>query len=202
MILITHDLGVVAGVADRVLVMYAGRAAEIGGVDEVFAEPGMPYTAGLLASLPSLDHRSERLPAIPGTPPTGLGYGPGCAFAPRCPLAAEPCAVQPALTDIGAGARRGLSLRRPKAGGLTATALQPPVARDAQEGNGADDHAADDRRADDSGTRTTVAPTTGHQRQSPRRQAPDDSPPTTVAVVLSVTNLSKHFQVRGPSSAR
>jgi len=163
MLLITHDLGVVAGVADRVLVMYAGRAAEIGGVDEVFAEPGMPYTAGLLASLPSLEHRSERLPAIPGTPPTGFGYGPGCAFAPRCPLAAEPCATQPALTDIGAGHVAACHFAGPEAGGQAATALQQPVAHDPHEGNGADGHPG----ADDS------------------------------AVVLSVKNLSKHFNVRG-----
>jgi peptide/nickel transport system ATP-binding protein len=103
MILITHDLGVVAGVADRVLVMYAGKAVEIGGVDEVFAEPRMPYTAGLLASLPSLEQRRERLAAIPGLPPSGIGYGPGCAFAPRCPLAADVCATQPALIPVGSG---------------------------------------------------------------------------------------------------
>jgi oligopeptide/dipeptide ABC transporter ATP-binding protein len=75
MIMISHDLGVVAGIADRVLVMYAGKAVEVGGVDAVFAQPRMPYTAGLLASLPSLDHRKERLAAIRGLPPSGIGYG-------------------------------------------------------------------------------------------------------------------------------
>ena len=112
MILITHDLGVVAGVADRVLVMYAGRAAEIGGVDEVFAEPGMPYTAGLLASLPSLEHRSERLPAIPGTPPTGLAYGAGLRL--RAALPARRRAVRRPAGPDGhrCRARRGVSLRR------------------------------------------------------------------------------------------
>jgi peptide/nickel transport system ATP-binding protein len=103
MILISHDLGVVAGVADRVMVMYAGKAAEIGSVDDVFARPRMPYTAGLLASLPALDARRDRLPSIPGTPPSGLGYGAGCAFAPRCPLAAAVCAQQPALATVGLG---------------------------------------------------------------------------------------------------
>ncbi len=103
MILISHDLGVVAGVADRVLVMYAGKAVEVGSVDDVFARPRMPYTAGLLASLPSLDQRRERLASIPGTPPSGIGYGPGCAFAPRCPIAADECAEQPALISVGAG---------------------------------------------------------------------------------------------------
>jgi peptide/nickel transport system ATP-binding protein len=100
MILISHDLGVVAGVADRVLVMYAGKAVEVGAVDDVFARPAMPYTTGLLASLPSLDRRAERLASIKGTPPSGIGYGPGCAFAPRCPLAAEVCAEQPALRPV------------------------------------------------------------------------------------------------------
>jgi peptide/nickel transport system ATP-binding protein len=100
MILISHDLGVVAGVADRVLVMYAGKAVEVGRVDDVFARPAMPYTAGLLASLPSLDRRNERLAFIKGIPPSGFGYDPGCAFAPRCPIAAEPCAAQPPLVDV------------------------------------------------------------------------------------------------------
>jgi peptide/nickel transport system ATP-binding protein len=103
MILISHDLGVVAGVADRVMVMYAGRAVETGAVDDVFADPRMPYTAGLLASLPSLEQRSERLPSIPGLPPSGFGYGPGCAFAPRCPAAAGVCATGPALITVGPG---------------------------------------------------------------------------------------------------
>jgi peptide/nickel transport system ATP-binding protein len=101
MILISHDLGVVAGVADRVLVMYAGKAVEVGRVDDVFAHPAMPYTSGLLASLPSLDRRTDRLAFIRGIPPSGMGYGAGCAFAPRCPMAAEPCAAEPALLDIG-----------------------------------------------------------------------------------------------------
>jgi peptide/nickel transport system ATP-binding protein len=101
MILISHDLGVVAGVADRVMVMYAGKAVEVGQVDDVFAHPAMPYTAGLLASLPSLEERTDRLSFIKGIPPSGIGYGPGCAFAPRCPLAAEPCAAQPPLVSVG-----------------------------------------------------------------------------------------------------
>jgi peptide/nickel transport system ATP-binding protein len=103
MILISHDLGVVAGVADRVLVMYAGKAVEVGSVDDVFARPRMPYTAGLLSSLPSLDRRSDRLASIPGTPPSGIGYGPGCAFAPRCPIAAADCAEEPGLISVGTG---------------------------------------------------------------------------------------------------
>ncbi len=109
MILISHDLGVVAGVADRVLVMYAGKAVEVGPVDDIFARPAMPYTAGLLASLPSLDQRAERLAFIRGTPPSGIGYGPGCAFAPRCPMAAEPCAAEPPLRSITNGGADGVA---------------------------------------------------------------------------------------------
>src|SRR6185437_1078281 len=100
MILISHDLGVVAGVADRVPVMYAGKAVEVGKGADVFASPAMPYTAGLLASLPSLDQRTERLSFIKGIPPSGSGYGPGCAFAPRCPIAAQACAEQPPLRPV------------------------------------------------------------------------------------------------------
>ncbi|MGZ4799666.1 MAG: ABC transporter ATP-binding protein [Acidimicrobiia bacterium] len=91
--LITHDLGVVAGVADRVLVMYAGRQVERGTVDEIFYEPRHPYTDGLLASLPRLDRRSDknsRLHRIVGQPPSLVFLPPGCAFHPRCPIAEVP----------------------------------------------------------------------------------------------------------------
>jgi peptide/nickel transport system ATP-binding protein len=100
LMMISHDLGVLAEIAERILVMYAGRAVEIGSAREVFADPRVPYTAGLLASLPPVDQRAERLSAIPGIPPTGIGYGAGCAFAPRCPLAAEPCAADPPLLPV------------------------------------------------------------------------------------------------------
>jgi oligopeptide/dipeptide ABC transporter ATP-binding protein len=85
--LITHDLGVVAGVADRVLVMYAGREAEQGSVEQIFYEPSHPYTRGLLASLPRLDRRAdgERLHRIKGQPPSLIHLPSGCAFHPRCP---------------------------------------------------------------------------------------------------------------------
>jgi oligopeptide/dipeptide ABC transporter ATP-binding protein len=89
MILITHDLGVVAGSADRILVMYAGRQVEIGDVDEVFYSPSHPYTRGLLASLPRLDRRRDgaKLERISGQPPSLLHLPPGCAFSPRCSYA-------------------------------------------------------------------------------------------------------------------
>jgi peptide/nickel transport system ATP-binding protein len=91
LVLITHDLGVVAGLADRVLVMYAGRAVETGTVEDVFYQPSMPYTVGLFASLPRLDGRSDRLRQIPGAPPSMTGEKTGCPFVPRCPLAEEAC---------------------------------------------------------------------------------------------------------------
>ncbi|MBQ7655205.1 MAG: ABC transporter ATP-binding protein [Clostridia bacterium] len=88
-IFITHDLGVVANVADRVAVMYAGRIIEIGLADEVFYDPRHPYTWGLLASMPTLATDSETLYAIPSTPPTLINPAPGDAFAPRNPWALE-----------------------------------------------------------------------------------------------------------------
>jgi peptide/nickel transport system ATP-binding protein len=103
LMLISHDLGVLAEIAERIMVMYAGRGMEIGSARDVFADPRVPYTAGLLASLPPVDRRTERLAAIPGVPPTGIGYGAGCAFAPRCPLAAEPCAADPPLLPVAPG---------------------------------------------------------------------------------------------------
>ena len=92
LLLITHDLGVIAGLADRVLVMYAGRPVEVGTAEDVFYRPSMPYTLGLLGSLPRLDSEgTERLRQIPGAPPSMLGNRTGCPFSPRCPLATDVC---------------------------------------------------------------------------------------------------------------
>jgi peptide/nickel transport system ATP-binding protein len=97
-ILITHDLGVVAEVADRVLVMYAGRVVEEGTLDEIFYDPQHPYTWGLLGSLTRLDRpRPQRLPQIGGAPPSLLALPEGCAFRPRCPHEFDRCAQSPAL---------------------------------------------------------------------------------------------------------
>lgn len=103
-ILITHDLGVVAGVCDRVLVMYAGRVVEKASVIDLFASPEHPYTRGLLDSLPRLDHdQKDALRSIPGTPPDMSRLQPGCAFRPRCPVAIDRCAADdPALVTVGA----------------------------------------------------------------------------------------------------
>ncbi|HVW31061.1 MAG TPA: ABC transporter ATP-binding protein [Acidimicrobiia bacterium] len=99
-VLITHDLGVVAGHADRVLVMYAGRVAETAGADALFHAPRHPYTLGLLTSLARLDRRrTDRLRPIPGSPPSLIRVPPGCPFHPRCPFATEVCSTEvPPLT--------------------------------------------------------------------------------------------------------
>jgi peptide/nickel transport system ATP-binding protein len=98
-ILITHDLGVVAEVADRVIVMYAGQVVEDGTVDDIFYAPQHPYTWGLLGSLARLDRpRSDRLTQIAGQPPSLLSPPSGCRFAPRCSYEFDRCAELPALT--------------------------------------------------------------------------------------------------------
>ncbi|SEQ26920.1 peptide/nickel transport system ATP-binding protein [Faunimonas pinastri] len=95
-ILITHDMGVVGEMADRVLVMYAGRVVESGTAEQIFDDPWHPYTWGLLASIPPLrGPRPERLASISGTPPTPANLPPGCAFAPRCRFRFEPCSNPP-----------------------------------------------------------------------------------------------------------
>ncbi|WP_043614567.1 dipeptide ABC transporter ATP-binding protein [Nonomuraea candida] len=106
-IMITHDLGVVAGFADRVLVMYAGRPVEVGGVDDIYYRARMPYTVGLLGSVPRVD-RGGRQPLTPieGNPPSPAALPPGCPFAPRCPMRIEACDErEPPLFEVGDGHR-------------------------------------------------------------------------------------------------
>jgi oligopeptide transport system ATP-binding protein len=100
---ITHDLGIVAGLAQRVLVMYAGFIIEKASVEDLYADPRHPYTLGLLGSLPRVDQdRLERLISIPGLPPDLIGLPPGCPFAVRCPLVIERCHVEnPPLIKVG-----------------------------------------------------------------------------------------------------
>jgi oligopeptide/dipeptide ABC transporter ATP-binding protein len=105
---ITHNLGVVAEVADRVAVMYAGRVVEEGDVGPVFAAPRHPYTKALMASIPRISvHRNAadgRLTSIAGTVPSPSALPPGCAFAPRCPMAVPACTqAAPPLEDTGNG---------------------------------------------------------------------------------------------------
>jgi oligopeptide/dipeptide ABC transporter ATP-binding protein len=99
-LLITHDLGVVAGHADRVVVMYAGQVVETAPTTELFDHPLHPYTEGLMAAVPRLDARAERLKAIPGQVPAATAWPTGCRFHPRCPYAWGKCAVEePPLLD-------------------------------------------------------------------------------------------------------
>ena len=118
-VLVTHDLGVVAGLADRVAIMYGGKVVEIGNVDEVYASPAMPYTIGLLRSIPRIDGtESSRLTSIDGAPPSPVALPPGCAFAPRCPAAAPQCdASVPPLVSI-APTRMTACVRQSEIAGL------------------------------------------------------------------------------------
>jgi len=95
LLFITHDLGVVADIADRVMVMYGGQRVETGSVDAIFESPQHPYTEGLLRSMPSSDARGGHLASIPGQPPAPWNLPTGCRFAPRCPYAVDRCREAP-----------------------------------------------------------------------------------------------------------
>jgi oligopeptide/dipeptide ABC transporter ATP-binding protein len=102
-LLITHDLGVVAGLCQRVAVMYAGKIVESGPIDDMFADAKHPYTQGLLASTPRLDSVERRLTGIPGAPPSMVAPPPGCAFVSRCAQAMSTCSTdEPKLVESGA----------------------------------------------------------------------------------------------------
>ncbi|MHB6909494.1 ABC transporter ATP-binding protein [Streptomyces sp. DB-54] len=104
LILITHDLGVVADVADTIAVMYAGRVVETASVHQLYKAPAHPYTRALLESVPRLGHKGQQLHAIKGLPPNLTAIPPGCAFHPRCPLARDICRTdRPPLYDAGPG---------------------------------------------------------------------------------------------------
>ncbi|HDO0912500.1 TPA: ABC transporter ATP-binding protein [Aeromonas salmonicida] len=106
-IMITHDLGVVAGICDKLLVMYAGRTMEYGRVNDIFYRPSHPYTEGLLRAIPRLDTEGEELPTIPGNPPNLLRLPTGCPFQERCHRVSEICGQQsPVLTPFNDGRER------------------------------------------------------------------------------------------------
>ncbi len=105
-ILITHDLGVVAGFCERVLVMYGGRVMERGPTEPLFAEPTHPYTRGLLAAVPRVDDEDATMKAIPGNPPNMAAPPEGCPFRPRCAYAGEDCRVMPPLAPFAEGRAR------------------------------------------------------------------------------------------------
>lgn len=106
-IMITHDLGVVAGSCDKVLVMYAGRTMEYGTVDEIFYQPSHPYSEGLLKAIPRLDTEGDILPTIPGNPPNLLHLPPGCPYQERCHRVTDRCMREtPILTPFGNDRKR------------------------------------------------------------------------------------------------
>jgi oligopeptide/dipeptide ABC transporter ATP-binding protein len=114
-ILITHDLAVVAETCDRVAVMYCGRIVEEGSVEIIFADPSHPYTRGLLASLPRIDRRAKSLFSIPGSVPAPHEIPPGCAFEPRCSVSIKECQkTRPALVTKSDG--RSLACVNPQHG--------------------------------------------------------------------------------------
>ena len=138
-LIITHDLGVVAEFADRAVVMYAGRAVEQAGVANLYADRRMPYTAGLLGSVPRLDApRGERLVPIAGAPPSLATLPPGCPFGPRCPLATDECREsEPTLTTVApdhtAACIHTDQVAGRRAAEIFRVATEPPAADDESE---------------------------------------------------------------------
>ncbi|OBJ23586.1 dipeptide ABC transporter ATP-binding protein [Mycobacterium colombiense] len=137
-LIITHDLGVVAEFADRALVMYAGRVVESGSVHDLYRDRRMPYTVGLLGSVPRLDAaQGTRLVPIPGAPPSLAGLDPGCPFAPRCPLAIDECRLaEPELLSVGTD-HRAACIRTEQVDGRSAADIYG-VSTDARQAESAD----------------------------------------------------------------
>jgi len=175
LILITHDLGVVAGMADRVMVMYAGRAVETGPADEIYYRSRMPYTLGLLGSLPRLDADSSGpLRPIPGSPPSLLNLPPGCSFAVRCPLAIDRCLREdPPLRDVTAVDHQAACHR---SGELDGIGTRLFAATWTDTGDGA---------AVGIGVDPAAAPAAG----------PNGAPAG--RTIMEVSDLVKHFPIRG-----
>jgi peptide/nickel transport system ATP-binding protein len=178
LVLITHDLGIVAGMADRVMVMYAGKPVETGGVDEIFSRSRMPYTLGLLGSLPRLDVDSaEPLQPIPGVPPSLIGLPPGCPFAPRCPVVYDRCLTEePALLAVAPGHKTACHRSDKLAAGAPIFA---PTWADTGNGD-------------------------GKERLSQRavRAAQLPVPQAGGQPVIGVSGLVKHFPIRGGTLVR
>jgi oligopeptide/dipeptide ABC transporter ATP-binding protein len=139
-LIITHDLGVVAEFADRALVMYAGRAVEVASVGQLYSDRRMPYTAGLLGSVPRLDApQGARLVPIPGAPPSLASLPQGCTFAPRCPLAIDDCrAAEPELITVGTGHSAACIRTEEVAGRSAADIYGISTAPDTADRDGAD----------------------------------------------------------------
>jgi oligopeptide/dipeptide ABC transporter ATP-binding protein len=135
LVLITHDLGVIAGHADRICVMYAGKLVEQGTVDDVFYRPRMPYALGLLGSLPRVDQgRQQRLTPIIGSPPSLVNLPPGCPFTPRCPLAQDICdTVEPTLVPTDRADHLAACHFHESLVGVEATQLYKPTSLDTED---------------------------------------------------------------------
>ena len=173
-VFITHDLGVIARLATRVQVMYAGKAVEVGAVDDIFADPRHPYTRGLLESLPRLDDTgTERLRPIPGAPPSMVSPPPGCAFHPRCPMAQPIC--------VGRGAGAPIHRGQPVVGVPLRRAQRPRH----RPGDGRSDVETPSRRS------SSTRPSPRSRRRSRPTDVPIGNP------VLDVEHLVKNFPVRG-----
>ena len=172
--LITHDMGVIAETADRVAVMYAGRIVEIGPVAAVIHRPQHPYTVGLMGSIPSIVDERERLTQIDGSMPRLTAIPAGCAFHPRCPHAFERCRHErPELMPAGATRRRVLAgrpgcKRADARGGSRMSAAGPPQGRLCERGRGDQSAAGPPQgaRAPDGGSAAATAASVGVQHPS------------------------------------
>ncbi|WP_063788920.1 ABC transporter ATP-binding protein [Streptomyces sp. NRRL F-5755] len=187
-VLITHDLGVVAGFADRVQVMYAGRPVEYGTVDEIYYRPRMPYTIGLLAATPRLDGPAGA-PLVPihGAPASLSALPPGCPFAPRCPVAVDRCEEIEPVPARGADAGHAVACHRGEEigeGSLPREGIFGVVRR---EGTG--------ERESGTGGPSPVRTQTARTQTVRTDSAPTESAPTapTPPTLLQVTALTKHF---------
>ena len=180
MVLITHDLGIVAGMADRVMVMYAGKAVETGTADEIFYHSRMPYTLGLLGSLPRLDvARQGPLRPIPGSPPSLLNLPPGCPFLPRCPLAYDRCAQEEPALEVAGDSQRAACHRSAELTGEQ-TDLFAATSADLADGEIA--------------AQTALA--LAERPASASEAGPGER------AVMTVSDLVKHFPIRGGKVVR
>ncbi|WP_019072618.1 dipeptide ABC transporter ATP-binding protein [Streptomyces hokutonensis] len=223
LLLVTHDLGVIAGTADRVAVLYAGRVVESGPVETVLTRPRMPYTVGLVGSVPRADARVPLTP-IPGTAPAPGAAGPGCAFAPRCPLAQPECETSTIpLLGVDSPSRAGLAgpatheaacRRIPLVIHRGATGLFPPGGASEVAGSGGAAEVVSGKHAGPGGARgagpylsgqpalpgkgPAVHTTPGGRHALPTAPQPAAFPlsrpgPVTPEVVLRVSGLAKTY---------
>lgn len=206
LLLVTHDLGVVARTADRVAVLYAGRIVETGPVEAVLTRPRMPYTLGLVGSVPRPDARSPLTP-IPGTAPAPGTAGPGCAFAPRCPLAEPDCVTSDVqLLGVDSPSRAGLAgfdaheaaCRRVRlVAQRTAVQLFPPSGGARSEGEPAGSVPFSPGNGGPGWRSWALPPAPGDG--NPETRGRTAQPPTAPEVVLRVTGLAKSYT---PSNGR